>query len=101
MLGSLDPAKAKGKIVVCLRGINARVEKGEAVQQAGGFGMVLANDLTTGDEIIADSHVLPATHISYDEGVELFSYLKSTKYASKLSQFCICIFILSPVLLFT
>ena len=91
MLGSLDPEKAKGKIVVCLRGINARVEKGEAVLQAGGAGMVLANDHTTGNEIIADAHVLPATHISYDEGVEVFSYLKSTKYASKLSV-CICIY---------
>lgn len=78
-LGSLDPEKAKGKIVVCLRGINARVEKGQAVLQAGGAGMVLADDQTTGNEIIADAHVLPATHISYSDGVEVFSYLKSTK----------------------
>jgi hypothetical protein len=48
MVGSLDPEKAKGKIVVYLRGINARVAKGEAVWQAGGVGMVLANDKSTG-----------------------------------------------------
>lgn len=78
-LGSLDPKKVKGKIVVCLRGTNARVEKGEAVLQAGGAGMILANDHTTEDEIIADAHVLPATHISYSEGLQVFSYLKSNK----------------------
>jgi PA domain len=41
---SLDPSKAKGKVVVCIRGNNARVEKGEVVRQAGGVGMILAND---------------------------------------------------------
>ncbi|CAD6247665.1 unnamed protein product [Miscanthus lutarioriparius] len=79
MIGALDPAKAKGKIVVCLRGINPRVAKGEAVKQAGGFGMVLANDVTTGNEIIADAHVLPATHIKYRDGLLLYNYINSTK----------------------
>ena len=79
MIGALDPAKAKGKIVVCLRGINPRVAKGEAVEQAGGVGMVLANDVTTGNEIIADVHVLPATHIKYRDGLLLYNYINSTK----------------------
>ncbi|XP_008794749.2 subtilisin-like protease SBT5.3 [Phoenix dactylifera] len=78
-LGSLDPEKVRGKIVVCLRGITARVEKGEAVLQAGGSGMVLVNDQSSGNEIIADAHLLPATHITYNDGFSLFSYLKSTK----------------------
>jgi PA domain len=76
---SLDPAKAKGKIVVCIRGNNARVEKGEVVRQAGGVGMVLANDNSTANEIIADPHVLPATHISYSDGVALLQYINSTR----------------------
>ncbi|CAN6237464.1 unnamed protein product [Urochloa humidicola] len=79
MIGALDPKKVKGKIVVCLRGINARVAKGEAVKQAGGAGMVLANDASTGNEIIADAHVLPATQIKYHDGLLLYSYLNSTK----------------------
>ncbi|XP_038982926.1 subtilisin-like protease SBT5.4 isoform X2 [Phoenix dactylifera] len=78
-LGSLDPEKVRGKIVVCLNGITARVEKGEAVLQAGGSGMVLVNDQSSVNEIIADAHVLPATHISYNDGFSLFSYLESTK----------------------
>src|SRR5215813_11860387 len=39
----LDPALVTGKIVVCERGTNARVDKSLAVQQAGGVGMVLVN----------------------------------------------------------
>ena len=40
---ALDPAKVAGKIVVCDRGVNARVNKSLAVQEAGGVGMVLLN----------------------------------------------------------
>lgn len=69
----------KGKIIVCLRGVNARVEKGQTVDQAGGVGFVLANNEASGNEVIADAHVLPSTHITYSDGVELFSYLNSTK----------------------
>lgn len=65
--------------MVCLRGINPRVAKGEAVKQAGGVGMVLANDASTGNEIIADAHVLPATQIKYRDGLLLYSYVNSTK----------------------
>ncbi|RWW18658.1 hypothetical protein GW17_00017344 [Ensete ventricosum] len=79
---SLDPEKVRGKIVVCLRGENARVEKGEVVHQAGGIGMVLANDESTGNEIIADAHVLPATHISYDDGLAILLHLNSSNYGS-------------------
>lgn len=79
LLKSLNPEKAKGRILVCLRGKNGRVEKGEAVREAGGVGMVLANAESDGNEIIADAHVLPATHISYSDGLTLYSYLNSTK----------------------
>ncbi|KAF3322738.1 subtilisin-like protease SBT5.3 [Carex littledalei] len=75
-VGSLDPAKVNGSIVICTRGTNARVEKGEVVLEAGGAGMVLINNASTGNEIIADAHVLPATHITYSEGQTLLSYLK-------------------------
>ncbi|CAN6167380.1 unnamed protein product [Urochloa humidicola] len=80
--GSLDKAKVKGKIIVCIRGKNARVEKGEAVRQAGGVGLVLANDEASGNEVIADAHVVPATHITYADGVALLAYMNSTRSAS-------------------
>uniref|UniRef100_A0A0E0CQM5 PA domain-containing protein n=1 Tax=Oryza meridionalis TaxID=40149 RepID=A0A0E0CQM5_9ORYZ len=37
--GSLDSDKVRGKIVVCTRGVNARVEKGLVVKQAGSCGL--------------------------------------------------------------
>ncbi|PNY01875.1 subtilisin-like protease-like protein, partial [Trifolium pratense] len=77
--GSLDPHKAKGKIVVCLRGESSRVEKGMQASKAGAIGMVLVNDAASGGEVIADPHVLPATHINFTEGVNIFSYINSTK----------------------
>jgi hypothetical protein len=76
----LDKAKVKGKIVVCIRGKNARVEEGEAVRRAGGVGLVLVNDEASGNEMIADAHVLPAAHITYSDGVALLTYLNSTRY---------------------
>jgi hypothetical protein len=48
----LDPAKVAGKIVVCDRGVNARVNKSLAVQEAGGSGMILLN--TSANSINAD-----------------------------------------------
>uniref|UniRef100_A0A1D1Y1N5 Subtilisin-like protease n=2 Tax=Anthurium amnicola TaxID=1678845 RepID=A0A1D1Y1N5_9ARAE len=78
-LGSLDSKKVRGKIVACLRGINPRVEKGQAVLQAGGSGMILANSQTEANEIIADAHVLPATHLAYTDGLSLFAYINSTR----------------------
>lgn len=77
--GTLDPKKAKGKILVCLRGVNARVDKGQQALLAGAVGMVLSNDEDTGNEILADAHVLPATHINFSDGVSLYRYINSTK----------------------
>ncbi|KAI3846665.1 hypothetical protein MKX03_009013, partial [Papaver bracteatum] len=79
LAGSLNPEKVKGKILACLRGSNGRVEKGVVALQAGAVGMILANDILSGNEIVADPHVLPAAHINYTDGLTLFSYIKSTK----------------------
>lgn len=82
MEGVLDPKKVKGKILVCLRGRNDRVEKGQAAALAGAAGMILCNDKVDGNEIIADPHVLPASHINYKDGHAVFAYIASTKYLS-------------------
>ncbi|KAK8493069.1 hypothetical protein V6N13_078143 [Hibiscus sabdariffa] len=77
--GSLDPTKAKGKIVVCTRGAGLRVGKGLEVKRAGGAGMVLANTISNGNEIACDPHFLPATTLSYDNGIKILEYINSTK----------------------
>ena len=57
----LDPAKVAGKIVVCDRGVTARVNKSLAVQEAGGVGMILVN--TSANSINADFHFVPTVHL--------------------------------------
>ena len=57
----LDPAKVAGKIVVCDRGVTARVNKSLAVQQAGGVGMILVN--TSANSLNADFHFVPTVHL--------------------------------------
>ncbi|XP_021828137.1 subtilisin-like protease SBT5.4 [Prunus avium] len=76
--GTLDPQKVKGKILACLRGDTARVDKGEQAALAGAVGMILCNDKGSGNEIIADPHVLPASQINYTDGIAVFSYINST-----------------------
>ncbi|KAL6287130.1 hypothetical protein ACE6H2_011520 [Prunus campanulata] len=77
--GTLDPKKVKGKILACLRGDTARVDKGEQALLAGAVGMILANNELNGNEIISDPHVLPASHINFTDGALVFAYINSTK----------------------
>ncbi|MGW9552389.1 S8 family serine peptidase [Citricoccus zhacaiensis] len=65
--GSLDPATAAGKIVVCDRGEVDRAAKSVAVAQAGGVGMVLVN--IGGGSEDADLHAVPTVHTS-DESIK-------------------------------
>ena len=58
----LDPAKVAGKIVVCDRGTNDRVDKSRAVQEAGGVGMILTN--TSPNTLNADIHFVPTVHVA-------------------------------------
>nr|QOQ34357.1 SBT4 [Nicotiana benthamiana] len=77
MTGTLIPEKVKGKIVLCDRGINARVQKGSVVKAAGGAGMVLTNTAANGEELVADAHLLPATAVGQKTGDAIRDYLTS------------------------
>lgn len=68
-----------GEIVVCGRGINARVEKGTFLRDAGAGGMILENLVDSGPEsnLVDDFHVLPAMHISNQDGILLYDWLSS------------------------
>ena len=65
--------------MVCLRGENNRVDKGVEASRVGAIGMILANDEDSGGEIIADAHVLPASHVSFKDGDLIFKYANNTK----------------------
>jgi Subtilase family/PA domain len=75
--GTLDPAQVKGKVVLCERGINARVEKGRVVKEAGGVGMILINQAVNGDELVADSHLLPVIALGAKTGAAVRDYVLS------------------------
>ncbi|KAF2303561.1 hypothetical protein GH714_019172 [Hevea brasiliensis] len=81
--GTLDPSKVAGKIIVCLRGGNiARLDKGIEAARAGAVGMILANDQSSGNELIADPHLLPASQINYTDGLLVIAYINSAKNAT-------------------
>ena len=75
--GSLIPSKVAGKIVVCDRGSNSRVQKGLVVKDAGGAGMVLANTEYFGEEQVADAHLLPTSAVGQKAGDSIKSYISS------------------------
>ncbi|HEX5859236.1 MAG TPA: S8 family serine peptidase [Microbacterium sp.] len=74
-LDTIDPAKAEGKIVVCDRGTNARVEKSQAVEEAGGVGMVLVN--VTPGSLDNDFHSVPTVHIQSTFRDELLAAVRA------------------------
>ena len=73
--GFLDPAKVAGKIVVCDRGTNDRVDKSKAVKEAGGVGMILAN--TSPNTLNADFHSVPTVHVDQTTGAAIKAYVAS------------------------
>jgi subtilisin family serine protease len=72
--GALDPNVVAGKIVLCLRGVYARVDKSRAVYLAGGAGTILynANDNQTQN---TDNHWTPAVHINNTDGLAIKAYI--------------------------
>lgn len=63
-----------GKIVLCLRGQNPRVEKSEVVADAGGIGMILYNP-NDAQALITDSHFIPSSHVNFTTGSEIKAYI--------------------------
>lgn len=74
--GALDPNVVSGNIVLCKRGIFARVFKGLAVSQAGGAGMVLYNANDSQSQV-TDNHWVPAVHINNTDGLAIKAYIDS------------------------
>ena len=88
---TLDKTKVQGKILVCVRGQTDRVDKGKQALLAGAVGMILCNDESSGNDIVADLHVLPASHLTFKDCKNVFAYLNSTKYVT-LSPLCAYLF---------
>ncbi|MFN8196152.1 MAG: S8 family serine peptidase [Nocardioidaceae bacterium] len=68
-----SPGIFAGKIVVCQRGGNGRVEKGFNVSQGGAQGMILFNPALA--DVETDNHWLPTVHVA--DGTDLVAFLGS------------------------
>jgi subtilisin family serine protease len=78
----LDAAVVAGKMVLCDRGINARVDKSLAVAQAGGAAMILRNVGAAGQTVNADLHSVPSLHVDVTPGVTIKAYVDTTAGAT-------------------
>ena len=78
--GSLDPAQAAGKVVVCDRGVNDRIAKSFEVKRAGGVGMVLAN--VSPNSINGDFHAVPSVHVVQADGDAIKAYITAVGSAA-------------------
>jgi hypothetical protein len=74
--GSLDPAKANGKIVLCERGVNGRIAKSGEVKRAGGVGMVLYNAVDS-DTMFSDNFFVPTVMMDNTPGEEIVAWANS------------------------
>ena len=80
----LDPARVAGKIVVCQRGVTARTSKSQAVQQAGGVGMILIN--TSANSINADLHFVPTVHLQNTDLTAVRNYAATAGATASIAQ---------------
>lgn len=97
-LPALDPAKVRGKIVVCDRGTNALVNKAQAVKNAGGVGVILTNVAGGATTTLAILHAVPTVHVAYDatQFAALKAYAGSAGATASLSDATLVFDLASP-----
>ncbi|KAJ3669488.1 hypothetical protein LUZ60_011438 [Juncus effusus] len=77
MEGTLDPKAVQGKVVLCDQGWVSWAEKGLAVKEAGGAGMIIANELQSGEGVTPNPHLLPAVEVAYSVGETIRGYIST------------------------
>ena len=80
------PNTFQGQIVICERGIYARVAKGFNVLAAGAGGMILLNTAGDGASINGDDHYLPAVHLPFSEASKLLDWYDRVRAAQGTPQ---------------
>jgi subtilisin family serine protease len=80
----LDPALVSGKIVVCDRGVTARVNKSLAVKEAGGVGMILVN--TSPSSVNADFHFVPTVHLADTHRAAIKAYAATAGATASIAK---------------
>ena len=72
---TLDPALVEGKMVLCDRGVIARVAKSAEVLRAGGAAMIHGN--TAPSSLNADLHAVPTIHVDENVRAEILFYIQN------------------------
>ncbi len=80
----LDPALVGGKIVVCTLVVNDRVDKSQAVAEAGGVGMVLVNT-SNAQSLNGDFHTVPTVHLNATDGAAVQAYAGTAGATAEIS----------------
>jgi subtilisin family serine protease len=62
-----------GRVALCQRGGNARIEKSFNVRQRGAAGMILYNPTLQGRA--TDNHTIPSIHLESDAGAQLLAFI--------------------------
>jgi subtilisin family serine protease len=62
----LAPGAATGKVVLCNRGVNGRIDKGRRVLAGGAAGMILTNNSAAVTDLESDNHYLPAIQTQFN-----------------------------------
>ena len=96
ILGSLDTTAAVGKIVVCDRGTNARVDKSAEVKRVGGVGMVLINP--TPNSVVADFHSVPTIHFDVPVRTAIRDYAATAGATASFSPPAVPPVVVAPVM---
>ncbi|WMV40150.1 hypothetical protein MTR67_033535 [Solanum verrucosum] len=77
--GTLNDPDIEGRLVLCMDGGGySRIGKGQAVKDAGGVGMIIYNGPNGGFTKLADDNVLPALFFTYQDGMNILTYMNST-----------------------
>lgn len=72
-LSPFAPGTFSGEIVICRRGVIARVAKSFNVSAGGAGGMLLYNPVLQG--LATDSHFIPSVHLENDAGADLLNFM--------------------------
>ncbi|XP_019193181.1 PREDICTED: subtilisin-like protease SBT1.4 [Ipomoea nil] len=77
--GQLDASKVRGKIVFCEQGDGTSiVDKGVAVNQAGGVGMIVPNLRPYGYQLQAMANMIPTSVVTVADGETIRGYVRSS-----------------------
>ncbi len=74
---ALDPTKVSGKIVVCIRGGNVLINKGDAAKSAGAAGMIIQNAPGTNNSVVLQPYVIPTVHLDVSAYPTVFAYAQT------------------------